>query len=265
MELLQALLLGIVQGVGEFLPISSSGHLVIVGELLDTIIGKKTGSEEKLLLNVVLHAGTLMSILVVYREKIFKLLSQPRVCLLIVIASVPAGCLGLMYKDLFEEIFGNPLVAGCALFVTAGLLIVGQKLERNLLEYDELSPVKSFVIGLFQAVALVPGISRSGSTISGGLLLGLKREAAAAFSFLMAIPVIGGAALLQAKDVITGETTIGNPMALIVGGIVAFVVGLFVLRWLVQLIAKGKLHYFAYYCMAVGTLTIVWQVALRLS
>jgi undecaprenyl-diphosphatase len=265
MEILQALILGIVQGVGEFLPISSSGHLVIVGELLDGVMGKKTELDEKLMLNVVLHAGTLFSILVVYREKIFKLLKQPRVCVLLVIASIPAGYMGFMYKDLFEQVFANPLVAGCALFITAGLLVAGQKLERSELEYEELPMASSFMIGLFQAGALVPGISRSGSTISGGLLLGLKRDSAAAFSFLMAIPVIGGAALIQAKDVFTGDTTVGNPLALLVGGVVSFVVGLFVLRWLVELIAKGKLHYFAYYCVTVGTLTIIWQVVVRMS
>jgi undecaprenyl-diphosphatase len=265
MEILQSLILGIVQGIGEFLPISSSGHLVIVGELLDGIIGKKTEIEEKLLLNVVLHLGTLFSILIVYREKVHKLLKQPRVCVLIVVASIPAGYMGFMYKDWFEQVFASPLVAGCALFVTAGLLVAGQRFEKNEIEYEDLSMDRSFIIGLFQAAALIPGVSRSGSTISAGLLLGLKRESAAAFSFLMAIPVIGGAALVQAKDVLTGDVAIGNPLALIVGGVVSFVVGLFVLKWLVQLIAKGKLHYFAYYCVAVGTITIIWQLALRSS
>jgi undecaprenyl-diphosphatase len=265
MELLQALILGVVQGVGEFLPISSSGHLVIVGELLDGIMGKKTDMEEKLLLNVVLHAGTLLSILVVYREKIFKLIKQPRVCVMIVVASIPAGFMGFMYKDLFEQVFANPLIAGCALFVTAGLLIVGQTFEKSELDYEELPMERSFIIGLFQAGALIPGISRSGSTISGGLLMGLKRDSAAAFSFLMAIPVIGGAALIQAKDVFEGETAVANPLALVVGGVVSFVVGLFVLNWLVNLIAKGKLHYFAYYCIVVGTLTVTWQLVVRMS
>ena len=116
------------------------------------------------------------------------------------------------------------------------------------------------MIGLFQAAALVPGISRSGSTISGGLALGLKRDAAAAFSFLMAVPVIGGAALLEMKDIVSGELVVSNPIPLLAGGITAFLVGLLTLRWLVSLIARGRLYWFAYYCVGAGTATVVWQL-----
>lgn len=260
MEILHAIILGIVQGIGEFLPISSSGHLVIVGAILDQSAGTKTDDASKLLMNIVLHAGTLFSILIVYRNELFKLRQQPKVCLLIVLASVPAGLLGILAKDFFEQVFATPLVAGVALFITSALLVSGQRLERNELDYDQLSFGKAFVIGLFQAIALVPGISRSGSTISGGLALGLKREAAAAFSFLMAVPVIGGAALLKLKDVVSGELVIGDPTPLVVGGLTAFVVGLVTLRWLVSLIAKGRLYWFAYYCVGVGTATICWQL-----
>lgn len=260
MEILHAIILGIVQGVGEFLPISSSGHLVIVGAILDQSAGTESDAESKLLMNVVLHAGTLFSILIVYRNELLKLRLQPRVCLLIVLASVPAGLLGVFAKDLFAEVFATPLIAGIALFVTAALLVGGQKLERNELDYNQLSFGKALAIGCFQAAALVPGISRSGSTISSGLALGLKREAAAAFSFLMAVPVIGGAVLLEAKDVIFGDLIIGDPVPLVVGGITAFVVGLLTLRWLVALIAKGRLYWFSYYCVAVGTATICWQL-----
>jgi undecaprenyl-diphosphatase len=260
MEILHAIILGIVQGVGEFLPISSSGHLVIVGAILDQSAGTESDAASKLLMNVVLHAGTLFSILIVYRNELLKLRLQPRVCLLIVLASVPAGLLGVFAKDLFAEVFATPLIAGIALFVTAALLVGGQKLERNELDYNQLSFGKALAIGCFQAAALVPGISRSGSTISSGLALGLKREAAAAFSFLMAVPVIGGAVLLEAKDVIFGDLIIGDPVPLVVGGITAFVVGLLTLRWLVALIAKGRLYWFSYYCVAVGTATICWQL-----
>lgn len=260
MEILQAIILGIVQGVGEFLPISSSGHLVIVGAILDQSAGTESDAASKLLMNVVLHAGTLFSILIVYRNELLKLRLQPRVCLLIVLASVPAGLLGVFAKDLFAEVFATPLIAGIALFVTAALLVGGQKLERNELDYNQLSFGKALAIGCFQAAALVPGISRSGSTISSGLALGLKREAAAAFSFLMAVPVIGGAVLLEAKDVIFGDLIIGDPVPLVVGGITAFVVGLLTLRWLVALIAKGRLYWFSYYCVAAGTATICWQL-----
>lgn len=260
MEIVQAIILGIVQGIGEFLPISSSGHLVIVGELLGQITGTSGDNSEKLLLNVTLHAGTLFSILVVYRNEVWKLRLQPRVCILIVLASIPAAALGILFKDVFVQVFETPLVAGIALFVTAGLLLAGHRLESNELDYDRLSPGGAFIIGVCQAAALIPGISRSGSTISGGLVLGLKREAAAAFSFLMAIPAIGGAALLEGVDVLTGEIVLKEPAALMAGGITAFLVGLITLRWLVALIARGRLYWFAWYCVAAGTATVVWQL-----
>jgi undecaprenyl-diphosphatase len=260
MEILHAIILGIVQGISEFLPISSSGHLVIVGALLDQSSGTTSDDASNLLMNVVLHTGTLFSILIIYRKEVLKLRLQPKVCLLIVVASVPAGLLGIQAKGFFGVVFGTPLVVGVALFVTAGLLLGGRRLERNELNYDQLSFGKALVIGLFQAAALIPGISRSGSTVSCGLALGLKRESAATFSFLMSIPVIGGAALLEMMEVLSGETVVGDPLPYLVGGITAFLVGLVTLRWLVSLIARGRLHLFAYYCVGVGTATVIWQL-----
>jgi len=260
MEILQAVILGIVQGIGEFLPISSSGHLVIAGELLDNIFQTTTSDSDKLLLNVTLHAGTLFAILIVYREAIWKLRSQWGVCILLVIASIPAGVAGIAFREFFETVFATPLVAGVALFLTAGLLFAGHRLERGEITYEQLSPRQAMLIGVCQAAALVPGISRSGSTISAGLILGLKRESAAAFSFLMAVPVIGGAALVESLSVLSGDVTVQSPMALIAGGLTAFVVGLFALRWLVGFIARGRLHWFAFYCVGAGTLTVIWQL-----
>lgn len=267
MDILKAMILGIVQGIGEFLPISSSGHLVIVDHLYDALSGSSPVKEagEDMLFNVVVHVGTLFSILIVYREAIWKLRLQPRVCLNIVLASVPAGVLGILFKDKFEQAFSTPLVVGVCWFVTASMLLVGQRLERNEISYEDLSPIKAFWIGVFQAVALMPGISRSGSTITGGLLTGLQRGSAGAFSFLMAIPVIGGAALLELKDVLTGEVKVSAPMPLLVGGVTSFLVGWLVLRWLVMLIARGRLHWFAYYCFTAGTLTVIWQLFASVS
>ena len=130
MEILQAVILGIVQGVGEFLPISSSGHLVIAGELLDGLFGTTTSKSDKLLLNVPLHAGTLLAILIVYRAEILKLRLQGNVCLLLIVASVPAGFIGIMFKDFFQTVFETPLVAGVALFATAALLYAGHQIGR---------------------------------------------------------------------------------------------------------------------------------------
>ncbi len=260
MEILQAIILGIVQGVGEFLPISSSGHLVIAGELLDKVFKTTTSNSEKLLLNVTLHAGTLCAILIVYREAIWKLRIQLGVCMLLVVASIPAGVAGVAFHELFETVFATPLVAGVALFATAGLLFAGHRLERGEITYEQLTSRQAILIGVCQAAALMPGISRSGSTISAGLICGLKRESAAAFSFLMAIPVIGGAALVESLSVLSGEVVVESPMALIAGGLTAFVVGLLALRWLVGFIAKGRLHWFVFYCVAAGTLAVIWQL-----
>lgn len=260
MEIVQAVLLGIVQGIGEFLPISSSGHLVIVGELLDGAFQTTTSDSDKLLLNVTLHAGTLFAILIVYREAIWKLQKQFGVCRLLVVASIPAGVLGVTFREFFKTVFATPLVAGVALFVTAGMLFCGHRFERGEIAYEQLGYRQTLMIGLCQAGALIPGVSRSGSTISAGLICGLTRESAAAFSFIMAIPVMGGAILIESLSVISGDITVKSPMALLAGGTTAFVVGLVSLRWLVRFIARGRLHWFAFYCTGAGTLTVVWQL-----
>jgi len=260
MDILEAVILGIIQGIGEFLPISSSGHLVIAGDLLDRGLGVQRDRDQKLLLNVVLHAGTLSSILVVYRREIWGLRIRPRVCGLLILASIPAAVIGFTLKKVLEQVFDTPLVAGVALFGTAVLLLLGQKLEKSERDYEQLPLKHALMIGLFQAVALIPGISRSGSTIAGGLMLGLQRESAATFSFLMAIPVIAGAVLLEIREVISGRILVDSPAALISGGLVSFGVGLACLTWMVSLIAKGRLHWFAYYCIAAGTGTLVWQL-----
>lgn len=259
-ETLRAVILGMVQGLGEFLPISSSGHLVIVGDLLDRTYQTTTSDSEKLLMNVTLHVGTLFAILIVYRDAIWKLRIQPNVCVLLVVASIPAGIVGFAFRDFFETVFATPLVAGVGLYFTAGILYVGHRLERGEINYERLTWRQSLLIGLCQAGALIPGVSRSGSTISGGLICGLDRESAAAFSFLMAIPVIGGAALLEGLSILSGEMQVESPMALLTGGVTAFGVGLFSLRWLVSIIARGRLHWFAFYCVTVGTLTVIGQL-----
>ena len=249
MDYWQTILLGIVQGVAEFLPISSSGHLVI----LETLLG---GSVESLELNVALHFGTLLSILVVYRNDLFRVFLNPKMVLAIIVATLPVVVVGLFMKDYLETIFATPLAAGCGLCVTACLLFLTPKIDSGERVLEEIRLRDALVIGLFQAIAPVPGISRSGSTIVGGLLSGLKREAAAHFSFYIAIPAIGGAAVLSAKDLLDegpGETPL---LAVLAGTAVAFAVGIFALRWLLKLIVARKLVWFAWYCLAVAIITI---------
>ena len=264
-EVLEAIVLGVVQGIAEFLPISSSGHLVIFSELLDRWLGINASNSQKLQLNVTLHVGTLFAILVVYRSDLWQLRRQPRLLVAIILASIPAGVVGIALLDFFKAAFETPLVAALGLIVTAILLLVGQRWERNQQSLEQLSYGSAFAVGVFQALALIPGISRSGSTIAGGLLSGLQREAATTFSFFIAIPAIGGAALLTAKDVLQGEGAGNSAVALIMGGFTSFVVGLFALKWLIRIVSQRKLHWFAYYCLTVAVLTLVWQLSERLG
>ncbi len=266
-EYIEAAVLGAVQGVAEFLPISSSGHLVILGELIQRITGREVDPEANLRMNVALHVGTLLSIFWVYRSDLWELRKRPRVVWAIIIATLPLVAIGLSpLKDMVKHGFETPLVAGVCLLVTAGLLAAAHRRENNSRPLDDLTPLSAAVIGLFQAVALFPGISRSGSTISGGLLLGFRRDVAANFSFFIAIPAIAGAAVLTLKDALT-ETPVSPSTAgygwgpILLGTIISFLVGLVALRWLLLLISQRRLHWFAWYCAAVGTLTILWQLA----
>lgn len=259
-ELIQAIILGIVQGVAEFLPISSSGHLVILQQPLERWLGSESEGADRLTLNVALHFGTLMSIVVVYRSDLLRLLREPRDIVPIVVATVPIVIVGFTLKDWIEEHLQTPLVAACGLFVTAALLVLGQRLEREDGSHDRVTLLAAVVIGVFQAVAIVPGISRSGSTIAGGLLVGLRRGTAATFSFLIAVPAILGATVLTAADAWSQRGSAGlSAGAIGVGIVVSFVVGLLSLGILLRLISRRKLHWFAVYCVAVGIATVVWQ------
>jgi undecaprenyl-diphosphatase len=252
---LQMLILGIVQGVGEFLPISSSGHLVLTEQVLHRIGGGPAIAEGKDV-EVLLHLGTLGAILVVYWNDLLLIARQPRTIALLVLSTLPAGVVGLTLKDWFETAFDAPILAGFGLLVTAGLLLVGQASERPRHAAGDMPWLVGFLIGCFQAVALVPGISRSGSTISGALLLGVDRVAATRFSFLLAIPVTCGAILLTLIDVAQAGRLPCDVGLLLFGITVSFGVGLASLNGLIRLISRRKLHWFAIYCAIVGLVTI---------
>ena len=249
MQLWEVLILGIVQGIAEFLPISSSGHLVI----LESLLG---GNLENLELNVALHFGTLMSILVVYRKDLLPILFQPKLMAAIVIATLPVVASGLLLKHWFEAASADAFYAGVGLLITAGLLAITPKIDSGERDLPQLRFRDAFVIGLFQAVAPMPGISRSGSTIVGALLMGVRRDVAARFSFYIAIPALLGATVLTLKDLLEVGST-GTPIGtMAAGAVVAFGVGIVALQGLLKLVAARRLVWFSAYCLILGLAVI---------
>lgn len=269
MDLLQSFLLGLLQGITEFLPISSSGHLALGKYLLG---GELEGG---ITFEVVVHFGTLCSILVYYRDALAKLLKSglafvirpremsddPQVKLigLIIISMIPAMIVGFTLEDKVEEIFMNPLLVSGMLILTGIILFLTRFAHPGEEEKEgEIGWKKSILIGLAQSFAMIPGISRSGSTISTALYLGISREKAANFSFLMVIPVIGGAMLLKVIELM--EVGVSNAQAgsLIVGFITAFISGYYALKYLIIILMKKGFHYFAWYCWAAGIFGLVY-------
>ncbi|WP_153555933.1 undecaprenyl-diphosphate phosphatase [Roseimaritima sediminicola] len=242
--------LAVVQGIAEFLPISSSGHLVVLGALMG-------GQSESATLEIILHSGTLASILVVYWQRILALLrSDRRVIPLLVIGTLPAVVVGLTLKTQFEAMLKNPLLAGCMLLVTAAMLAALRWIPRGERAYQQFSWAGALAVGCFQAFAILPGVSRSGSTIVGGRLLGLRNEDAVTFSFLLAIPAILGATVLAVKDLVEQPPSGEGLSVLLSGAVVAFVVGVVSLRWLIRWSQLGRLDWFALWCFPVG-LTVI--------
>lgn len=268
MSEISALILGIIQGLTEFLPVSSSGHL----ELAEAIMGQTT--EENMLMTVVLHAATALSTLVIFRKEVgeilkglfaFKINPETQFVFKIGLSMLPAAIVGIAFEDEIEELFTqNVLLVGVMLLVTGGLLFLADRAKNT---KKEVSYANAIIIGISQAIAILPGISRSGATISTSVLLGIDRERAARFSFLMVVPLILGK---MAKDILGAlkasevgsdvvKASIGT-MPLLVGFISAFVVGLLACKWMIALVKRSKLSWFAYYCFAVGLGAIAYKL-----
>lgn len=259
---LEIIFLAIVQGITEFLPVSSSGHLIVLASVFDQFAERM---EDKVTVNIMLHVGTLAAILAFYWRRIWALLGRDRrVIGLLIVGSIPAAVVGVPLKLYFDDVLKNPLLAGFMFLVTGAMLIWVGRFKPGQTECRDLSYRHALLVGLFQAFALLPGISRSGSTIVAGLGTGLRREEAATFSFLLAIPAIGGAGLLEVHGLFKESSNATPVLALVVGGLVSMVVGLGALAWLVRWIQKGQLHYFAWWVLAVGPAVIAWQLWLRL-
>ncbi len=259
-QLWQTLIQAVVQGITEFLPISSDGHLVIVGSLLERWFGKTSSEADNMQLIIGLHLGTLIATIAVYWFELWSLLKRRRLLVAIILGSIPAAVVGLTLKDWFEHTMASPLFAGLGLLVTAVFLLAGQRMELNLLELDQIPLPHAFAIGCFQALALLPGVSRSGSTIAGGLMIGLTRQSATTFSFLLAVPAVGGAVLLEGIDMVrdkSGDIAMGQ---LLFGAVISFAVGIVALRFLIRVVTQRKLHWFAFYCIGLGLLTTAWQL-----
>ena len=261
---LEIVILAIVQGLTEFLPVSSSGHLVVVNELLETLGHPPTADLVEV--NIVLHLGTLLAVLAHYRREIIRMFrSDWRVVGLILVGTIPAAVIGVGIKkglpdELESRILENVLLAGCMFPITAALLWFATRRQEGEVEYPQLSFKAAFAIGVAQAIALLPGISRSGSTIAAGLLSGLRREAAATFAFLLAIPAIAGAGVLEGLDALKGESA-GTPvMTLALGFVVSFLVGWGALVLLIRFVRQGQLSIFSYYLLPLGIVVIAWQI-----
>ena len=261
MSWIEALLLGLVQGLTEYLPVSSSGHLAI-GSALFGIAG-----EDNLTFTIVVHVATVLSTLVILWKEIawifrglfqFQWNTETRYVLNIIVSMIPVGIVGLFFKDTVEGIFGSGLlVVGCMLLVTASLLAFSYYAKPR--QKESISLKDAFIIGLAQACAVMPGLSRSGSTIATGLLLGNSKVTLAQFSFLMVIPPILGEALLDVLKLMKGESLGGAelPMsALVVGFLAAFVSGCVACKWMINVVKRGKLIYFAIYCAIAGLVTL---------
>lgn len=263
MDWLQALVLGLLQGLTEYLPVSSSGHLTI-GSYLFGLNG-----EDNLAFTVVVHVATVFSTLVVLWKEIdwilkglfkFRMNDETKYFINILISMIPVGIVGVFFKDQVEEVFGSGLlIVGCMLLVTAALLVFSYYARPR--QRENISPLHAFIIGFAQAVAVLPGLSRSGSTIATGLLLGNKKEKLAQFSFLMVIPPILGEALLDVVKGLKGEEAFGgiDALPLIVGFVAAFVSGCVACKWMINIVKKGKLVWFGVYCAIAGAATIVFS------
>lgn len=261
MSAIEALILGIIQGLTEFLPVSSSGHI----ELGKVILGQNE-LQDPVLFSIVVHAATALSTIVIFRKEILELIlgvlafkwnEETQYAAKIVVSMLPVFVVGVFFEDQIDALFtGQIVLVGSMLLLTGGLLMLSERIEGR---GTDVGYGQAAIIGLAQACAILPGISRSGATISTALLTGVERAKAAKFSFLMVLPPILGATLLKLKDYLGGEAGAGEPLGMIplaTGFVAAFIAGLLACQWMMRLVKESRLVYFAIYCFVVGMLAI---------
>jgi undecaprenyl-diphosphatase len=283
---MREIILAIIQGLTEFLPVSSSGHLALIQYFYKGL------EETDLLLDILLHVGTLFVVLIYYRHEIIELcraalsylpfmpqknsalrpeadeddetlLPEPRhMILLIIVGSIPTAFIGILLKEVIKELFGSLIVVGIALIVTGTSLYLAEHLKRASAPRNKISYIEALLIGTVQGIAICPGISRSGSTISAGILLGIERKLTAKFSFLLSIPAITGALLLEGKDLLHLLTSSPHLLSYALAMLVAFITGYFAISTLIKLVIQKKLSWFSWYCWGLGLLACTVSVFL---
>ena len=259
MDIFNAIILGIIQGLTEFLPVSSSGHL----EITKVLIGENNVAKKSMLMTVVLHFATALSTIIIFRRDVvnilkglfqFKNSESFNFSLKILISMIPAAIIGFLFENEIESLFSGKLIlVGIMLSITGLLLLLSDKSKET---SKKVGIKESIIIGLSQAIAIIPGISRSGATISTSVLLGVDKEKSARFSFLMVVPLIFGK---MVKDILSGEINLNNSefSSLIFGFVAALITGLFACKWMISLVKNSNLKYFAFYCFTVSFIVII--------
>ena len=274
MDIIQGIIIGIVQGLTEFLPVSSSAHLVFIQNIL--------GVESSLAFDTFLHLGTLIAVLWFFRYDIYKMLKSwwlsigdilqgrftegfkedpyKRLAWYVILATIPVGIVGVLFEDSVDALFAGALyVPAFFLFVTGTILYLSQRMTSGNINYDNITKKEALFMGLGQACAILPGLSRSGTTIAAGLTIGLDKEFAAKFSFILSIPAIFGAFVLQLKDI--GSAMDANFLPVFLGFIAAIISGYLAIKWMLDLIQNKSLDIFSYYCWAVGIIVFMGSIA----
>jgi undecaprenyl-diphosphatase len=268
MTIIQSVILGVIQGLTEFLPISSSAHLVIAPYLFNWNIPAQAG----FIFDILVQLGTLLAVILFFRKDLHHIIlavikglirrkpfadPDSRLGWLLVLATIPAIIAGLLFNDLVERAFGSPLAASSFLIATAALLVIAEWLGKRKRKMDSLTWLDALIVGLFQVLSLLPGISRSGATISAGMVRNFDRPAAARFSFLMSVPVMIGAGGVAVVDLVRSPTFSGQILPLVVGFTASAIVGYFSIRWLLAYLSKRPLYLFAAYCFLASLVVVV--------